>query len=112
MWVVEQSEGDVACTVRLATPLIPSLVAVIVTVPAATAVARPLALTVATAVLLLLHVTVRPGRAFPAASFGVAVNGCVAPTLTVAVAGVTCTEATGDIPPSPPPRPIWSPRSR
>ena len=72
-----------------------SEVAVIVAEPTATAVAMPLELTVATAGLLLLHVTVRPSRAFPTASFGVAVNACVVPTLIVAVGGVRATEATG-----------------
>src|SRR6266852_1910592 len=46
-------------TVIVAVPLCPSLVAVIVAVPAPTAVTRPLAFTVATAALLLTHVTKR-----------------------------------------------------
>src|SRR2546425_616685 len=57
-----------------AVPLIVSLVAVIVAVPAATPVASPLPLTVAAAVLLLAHVTVRPVSVFPAASLVTAVN--------------------------------------
>ena len=57
-----------------AVPLLPSLVAVIVTDPAATPVTSPLALTVAIAVLLLAQVTVRPDSALPAESFGVAVS--------------------------------------
>src|SRR5256886_8964133 len=61
-------------TVTTAVPLIVSLVAVIVAVPAATPVASPLPLTVAAAVLLLAHVTVRPVSVFPAASLVTAVN--------------------------------------
>src|SRR3989441_307156 len=57
-----------AVTVIAAVPLWPSLVAVIVAVPPATPVASPLPLTVAAAVLLLAHVTVRPVSVFPAAS--------------------------------------------
>ena len=66
-----------------------------VAAPAASAVATPFAFTAATAGLLLLHVTVRPVRALPTASFGIAANTCVAPTLSVAVGGVSSTEATG-----------------
>src|SRR5207245_7731970 len=76
-------------------PFFPSLVAVIVAEPAATPVTNPLVLTVATAVLLLTHVTVRPVRGVPFESFGVAVSGNVAPTITLAVAGLTVTDATG-----------------
>ena len=61
-------------TVMAAVPLWPSLVAVIVAGPAATPVASPLPLTVATAVLLLAHVTIRPVSVFPAASLVTAVN--------------------------------------
>jgi hypothetical protein len=49
-----------ASTVIVAVPLFPSLVAVIVAVPTATPVTTPAVDTVATAVLLELHVTVRP----------------------------------------------------
>ena len=57
-------------------PLFPSLVAVIVVLPAVTPVTRPAAVTVATAVLLDCHVTVRPVSTFPAASFVTAAS-CV-----------------------------------
>src|SRR5919197_5984390 len=67
-------------TVIAAVPLWPSLVAVIVAVPAATPVTSPLAFTVATDVLLDDQVTVRPVRALPAESFGVAVSCTLAPT--------------------------------
>jgi hypothetical protein len=78
-------------------PLIPSLVAVIVAEPAATPVTNPLALTVATAELLLAHVTTRPESAAPFTSFGVAVNCTVPPAVTVPVAGLTVKEATGTL---------------
>src|SRR5438876_10018872 len=82
-------------TVTVAVPFFPSLVAVSVAVPAATPVTRPLADTVATAGALLAQVTTRPISAEPFASFGVAVSCTVCPTRTLAVAGVTATEATG-----------------
>ena len=63
-----------AVTVTALVPLCPSLVAVIVTEPAATPLTAPLALTVATPALLLAQVTVRPLNAFPLTSFGVAVS--------------------------------------
>src|SRR5439155_1174345 len=56
-------------------------------------VALPLML--ATAVLLLAHVTVRPDNGAPFASFGVAVSCTVPLTWTEAAAGATLTEATG-----------------
>ncbi len=82
-------------TVSAALPLCPSLVAVIVAVPATLPVTSPAALTVATVVLLLAHVTVRPVSGVPFASFGVAVSCTVVPSFTDAVAGVTSTVATG-----------------
>src|SRR5256885_11462097 len=84
-----------AATVIAAVPLCPSLVAVIVADPAATPVTSPLPLTVAAAVLLLCHVTVRPVSELPFASLGVAVSCTVLPLVTVADAGVTVTAATG-----------------
>src|SRR5439155_25859079 len=83
-------------TVTAAVPLWPSLVAVMVTgPPAATPVTSPLPLTVATAALLVAHMTVRPVSTLPLASFVVAMSCTVCPTGTVAVAGITATEATG-----------------
>ena len=82
-------------TVTLAVPLRPSLVAVIVAVPAATPVTRPAPETVATWALSVVQVTVRPLSGWPAASLGVAVSCTVLPAATVAVAGATSTEATG-----------------
>jgi len=54
-----------------------------------------LALTAATAALLVDHVTVRPVRGLPLASLGVAVSCAVCPTITLAEAGLTETDATG-----------------
>ena len=70
-------------------PLFPSLLAVMVVVPAATAVTRPLASTVAAALLLELHVTTRPVSTFPFASFATAASCCVGvmPRTRVADAG-------------------------
>src|SRR2546422_6415545 len=84
-----------AVTVILEAPLLPSLVAVIVAEPATFAVTRPLALTVATVVLSLDHVIVRPASGVPLASRGVAVSCTVWPTSTLGEAGLTVTEATG-----------------
>ena len=58
-------------------PLVPSVVAVIVAEPGVTAEARPALLTVATDVLLLAHVTVRPESGSPLTSFGVALSWTV-----------------------------------
>ena len=78
-----------------AVPLWPSLVAVIVAEPAATAVTTPLARTVATAGASLAHVTERPVSVSPRASLSVAVSCGVAPTVRLSLAGATVTEATG-----------------
>ena len=79
----------------VAVPLFPSLVAVIVADPGPPPVTSPLADTVATAVLLLTHVTVRPLKGLPLASSGVAVSCWVPPTRIVAAVGLTLTDATG-----------------
>src|SRR6266699_3727705 len=83
----------------LASPvaLIPSLVTVIVAVPAATPLTSPMLLTVAAAVLLLAQVIVRPVRTLPAESLVVAESWTVAPSSTLAVAGVSVTDATGTV---------------
>src|SRR5437763_16863752 len=65
--------------------------------PVVTPLTRPLELTVATALLLLPHVIVRPVRVLPFASFGVAVSGTVCPAATEADAGLTATDATGRV---------------
>src|SRR2546421_8025241 len=64
--------GCCAVTVTVAVPLFPPLVAVSVAVPAPTPLTSPLALTLATPAFLLVHVTLRPGRARPHEAFGVA----------------------------------------
>src|SRR5438552_3615213 len=84
-----------AVTVIADVPLFPSLVAVIVADPAATPLTRPLPFTVATDVMLLAQVTTRPVRGLPPASLGVAASCTVCPAVTLAVAGLTVTDATG-----------------
>src|SRR6266480_3452548 len=84
-----------AVTLAAAVPLCPSLVAVIVAEPAATPVTRPLPFTLATAALLLAHVTTRPVSVLPGESLVTALNCRVAPTGTLAVVGLTVTDATG-----------------
>src|SRR2546425_13223519 len=96
-------------TVMAAVPLCPSLVAVIVAEPAATPVTNPLALTIATAGLLVAQVTARPLRAVPFESLGVAVNWVVAPIAKLAAVGLTVTKATGRVLPvgGGVPLPVW-----
>ena len=84
-------------TVTAAVPCTVSLVAEIVAVPPAIPVTRPLADTVAAAELLDAQVMVRPDSAAPVLSLRVAVSCCVLPTVTLAVAGVSVTDATGII---------------
>src|SRR5438034_1374752 len=81
-------------TVTAAVPLFPSLAAVIVAAPGLTPVTIPLADTVATPLLPLDQVTVRPVSGLPLASFGVAASCTVCPTDTLAEAGLTLTDAT------------------
>ena len=59
----------IGITVIAAEPVRPSLEAVIDVDPSLTAVTTPLASTVATAMLVEVHVTLRPVRTLPAASF-------------------------------------------
>src|SRR6266481_8324128 len=66
--------GGSTVTVMAAVPFCPSLVAVIVAEPTRRPVTNPLPLTVATSVLLLPHVTVRPVSTLPLASRNVAVS--------------------------------------
>jgi hypothetical protein len=83
-----------ALTVRVVLPLAPpGAVAIIVVVPFATAVTSPDALTVATVGPLLVHVNVAPLTTLFEASRAVAVICCVAPKVSVGVAGVTATVA-------------------
>jgi len=94
--IATEATGTVV-TVSAAVLLLPSLVAVIVAEPAVTLATSPLPLTVATLVLLLVHVTVRPVKVPLAESFGVAVSCNVWPTWMVAVVGEIASEATGTI---------------
>src|SRR5690349_1590435 len=82
-------------TVMAAVPLLPSLVAVMVALPGAIAVTRPVDETLATLGALVDHATVRPANSCPAASRGSAVSCVVWPTTRLLVAGVTATSATG-----------------
>jgi len=82
-------------TVTLDVPLCPSLVAVIVADQAPAALTRPLPLTVATDVLVLVHVITRPDSGLPLASVAVAVSCTVCPVVRLAEFGLTVTEATG-----------------
>ncbi len=81
-------------TVMAEVPLFPSLVAVMVAEPAATPVTRPLADTVATAALLVAQLTVGLASRFPAESVVTPASCTVAPTCTLADAGLSVTEAT------------------
>src|ERR1043166_6665963 len=71
-------------TVIAAVPLCPSLVAVIVADPGARPVTFPFTSAIATEVLLLDQVTVRPESGLPFASFGAAVSCTAWPASTVA----------------------------
>ena len=81
--------------VTAAVPGVPSLVAVIVAVPAATAVTRPLELTVALVRSDVVHVIVRLARISLFAPSVVAVNCRVSPANRDGVEGDTDTEVTG-----------------
>ncbi len=78
-------------TVTCAVPVRPPLDAEMVTVPVVTPVTNPVDEMVATPVLALLQVTVRPPSTFPTESLSVADICVVRPTMTVAVVGVTAT---------------------
>jgi hypothetical protein len=81
-------------TVTEAVPLWPSLVAVIVAVPGALAVTSPVCETLATPSLLEDQVTGRVSI-LSCASFSATISCSVSPCTTVAVDGLTVTEATG-----------------
>ncbi len=85
-------------TFTVAVPLWPSLVAVIVTgPPGPTPVTSPLPFPLAIALVLDCQVMTRPVNGLPFASLRVAVSCTVCPTVRLAVAGVTVTEATGTV---------------
>ncbi|HMC18096.1 MAG TPA: hypothetical protein VKH16_02680 [Gemmatimonadales bacterium] len=82
-------------------PSLPPLVAVIMAVPGATGVTKPLVfvvkpavLTVATVVSLLVQVTTQPGSTLPAMSWGIAVTCTAWPTGALTAVGRTLTTAT------------------
>src|SRR6059058_3980231 len=91
---VTVTDATGAVTVMAADPVLPSLVAVTVAVPALTPVTSPVADTVATVGVPEVHVTTRPVSTFPAASFIVAASCTVPLTPTLADAGATVTDAT------------------
>src|SRR5262249_19336045 len=78
---VATGTGGGALTVTAAVPVFPSLIAVIVAEPGATAVTRPLELTVAIPAALVDHVTVRPVSGTLFASNVVAPNWNVPPVI-------------------------------
>ncbi len=82
-------------TVIDAVPEALPLVAVIVAVPAETALTTPVVETVAIVGVSELQTTVRPVSTLPLASFVTAVNVAVPPTTTLFVGGETVTLATG-----------------
>ena len=103
--------GDVGVIAMVATgggatmmdafPTLPSIVALMRTVPVATPVTTPPVLTVAVLALLVAHVTFRPLITPPLASSADAESWDVVAISTVALAGVTLTvtTATGSLPP-------------
>jgi hypothetical protein len=82
-------------TVTTAVPTLPSLVAVIVLVPALTPLTSPVTLTLATAALVDDQTTAWSLITLPFASFSVAIACVVPPTLRLADGRVTETEFTG-----------------
>jgi hypothetical protein len=92
--VVATGGGGDELTVTLELPDCPSHVAVIVAEPAASPVTTPLALTLATPVLLDDQLMLLPVKTFPCASATAAESAIVAPTATAAGAGDTVTVAT------------------
>jgi hypothetical protein len=82
-------------TVSADVSALPSLVAIMDAEPAATPVATPELVTVATPVFVDVQEMTRPVNVPPAESRVVAVNEAVPPTAILAVAGVTVTDATG-----------------
>jgi len=82
-------------TVSAALPLLPPLVAVMLTEPALTAVTSPVVETVATAVLSELQVIAGPVKTPPAASRRVAVAWVVPTAVIEPAVSATLTDATG-----------------
>jgi hypothetical protein len=87
--------SSVSVTVTRALPLFPSLVADTVACPGRSPVTSPVELTMATAGLLLFHVTARSVRTVPSAALSVAVSCRDSPVRRFTAAGFTATVATG-----------------
>ncbi len=85
-------------TVTPAVAVTPSLVAVMVVLPAEIAETTPLLLTEAMAALALLHDTTRPVRITPVESRAVAASVAVCPTNRLGVDGATEMDDTGSNP--------------
>jgi hypothetical protein len=77
-----------------ADPVTPSLVAMMLALPAPIAVTSPVLLTVATAVFEVLQLTVGPVNEFPLASFSTAVAWILVPICAVGALNETTIEAT------------------
>jgi hypothetical protein len=93
--VTDTDATAASLAVTVADPVLPPLVAVIVALPAATAVTTPLLETETTPLLLLAQVIARPARTSPLASLSVAVSWAVLPMVRLVDDGVTVTDATG-----------------
>ena len=91
---VETGAGGEAITDTLTDPDLPSDVAVMVAEPSAAPVTIPVELTVATPLLLEVHVTPRPVRTLPLASLIVGVAWVVSPTTMLPDSMATVTVAT------------------
>jgi hypothetical protein len=89
--------GGAAETTIAASPLFPSLVAVIVADPVATPETSPVLETDATAALELAQVTARPVSSSALASYVTALSCCALRVATVEVVGVTTTSATATV---------------
>ncbi|MGA8273270.1 MAG: hypothetical protein WB919_17030 [Candidatus Sulfotelmatobacter sp.] len=93
--VIEVIVGVIATTLSVALPLSPINDAVTAVEPVATAVARPVEFTVATAVFAAVQLAVElTFPVEPSLYVAVAENCCVAPTETLALAGVTAMDVT------------------
>lgn len=92
---VATGAGGGAVTVSATDPVLPSLVAMMFAVPTPTAVTAPLAVTVATFVLEVDQVTVRPFNTTPSASRVIAVACVVPPVCSDVAPSAAVTVATG-----------------
>jgi hypothetical protein len=93
--LMTRAATETFATLMVADALFPSLVALTIAEPAAMPVTSPLDDTVATALLLVVQVSILPRTTFPSASLVVALSCCLEPTDRLAEAGLTAIEATG-----------------